>query len=529
MRKLLITITVLTVLLFMDSWIFCGVQPGQTRLTHGPILSTSSDCSQMYVFCRVVNGNENGENAGSFRIAYREMNREKWQYTEIYDTKTENDFTAIARFRVESKRKYQYQIVSPDKKNLLSGQFAFISLPKKEGEFVFYHVTDSHGQNNEWPVNLLAHYREGYRDLPAAVLYTGDIFEIGAKDFEADFLGSLRKKYKTLYSAPAIAELFSQVPLFHMWDDWDFAGDNSCNGYSASRGFMKFDRSIPLKARREYVPNPASFESHETAAFFVTIANNLIVVADSRSKKAPLARQEEGRCQNLLDGSQSKDEAPCWGRAQLEDIKQVFISHKNKTYKNFLVSTQSFVDNLRPPAFPCDGRLMGERDSFGVFHKDERNDLLRFIQTEGIEMIVLSGDDHKPKITYRDFWHEPYPVKKEPVIAKDITVGLFEFKAGNGGSTTRIFDSAEFPPYWWAGCADEYTEKKPVRGYGNLVRKDVGFCFHIINEGQRKQCRVQAVLLEDEAGLCKVGGAEGTGLRKAPCVVYEDDFSRAKR
>jgi len=527
--RLLKVPSVFTLILFMSCFLSYKAEPGRSKLTHGPILSTSSDCSRMHIFCRVVNENEGTENPSSFRIAYRRTDGGKWQYTEPYRTKAENDFTAIAGFPVEASQKYQYQVVSPDKKILLSKPFAFISLPQKEGEFVLYHGADSHGQNNEWPVNLLRHYQESFSGLPVAVLYAGDIFEIGAKDFEPDFLGSLRKKYKTLYSTPAIAELFSQIPLFQMWDDWDFAGDNSCNGYSASRGFIKIDRSVPLKARREYVPNPASFESHETAVFFVTIANNLIVVADSRSKKAPLARQEGGSCQNLLDGSQSKDEAPCWGRAQLEDIKQVFLSHKNKTYKNFLVSTQSFVDNLRPLAFPCDGHLMGERDSFGVFHKDERNDLLRFLQAEGIEVIVLSGDDHKPKITYRDFWHEPYHVKKEPIIAKDITIGLFEFKAGNGGSTTRIFDSNDFPPYWWAGCADEYTEKRPARGYGNLVRKDVDFCFHIINDGQRKQCRVQAVLLEDEAGLCKVGVAEGTGLRKAPCVVYEDDFSSAKR
>jgi hypothetical protein len=169
---------------------------------------------------------------------------------------------------------------------------------------------------------------------------------------------------------------------------------------------------------------------------------------------------------------------------------------------------------------------MGVRDSLGIFHKDERNDFLRFLQAKNIDTIVLSGDDHKPKISYRDFWCEPHNVKKDPVVAKDITIGIFEFKAGNGGSTTRVFDSNDFPPYWWAGCANEYTQKKPVKGYGNLTRKDVGFCFHIIHKDEKKLCRVHAILLEDEVSLCKVGVPEGIKLKKAPYTVFKDDFSR---
>jgi len=480
----------------------------------------------MYVFCRIVNENEGDENPGFFKVAYRKIDDKKWSYTKKYTTLPENDFTAIARFPVEPNKKYQYKIVHFDKKTSLSEQFNFISLPQENGEFVFYHCTDSHGANNEWPVSLLKHYRENFKDLPAAVLYTGDLFTINSNELKKpEFLDFLRKKYKVLYSTPAIADLFSQVPLYQIWDDWDFAGDNSCAGYSVSRGIITFNRELPLKARQEYVPNPASFDFYDTAAFYVKIANNLIMVADSRSRKAAVSIVEESNCKNILNGSQSKDEAPCWGKDQLDYIKQVFLSHKGKTYKNFFVSTQSFIDNLKPVSFPCDGNLIGIRDSLGIFHKDERNDFLRFLQREGIEVYVLSGDDHKPKITFRDFWHESYNVKKEPIVAEDITIGIFEFKAGNGGSTTGVFDSDEFPPYWFAGCANKYTENKPVQGYGNLVRKDVGFCFHVVNESDEQKCVVQAVLLENELLLCKIGVLEGTELRKAPYIIYKEDFS----
>lgn len=530
MRKLLRASLVCILILYIGNFTLSDTSRlSSTELTHGPILSTSSDCSEMYVFCRVVINKEGEKNPGAFQVAYRPINAKVWKYTKKHTTSVESDFTAIAKFPVGSNKKYQYRIVNPENKSPLSDIYTFISLPQKQGEFVFYHCSDSHGANNDWPVHLLEHYREGFKDLPVAVLYTGDIFEIGPVIMRSQLNGNeldfIRNKYKTLYRTPAIADLFSQIPLFLIWDDWDFFGDNSSGQHTASRGFAKIDRSIALRARREYIPNPASFESHDTAAFHVNIANNLILVSDSRSRKAAISVTEEKKCKNILDGSQKKEEAPCWGKKQLNYMKKVLSSQTKETYKNFLVSTQSFIDNLGRVFFPCDGNLMGVRDSLGIFHKDERNDLLRFLQENKIDLIVLSGDDHKPKISYRDFWYEPHNVKEDPVKAKDITIGIFEFKAGNGGSTTRAFDSNEFPPFWWAGCANEYTQKKPVKGYGNLTRKDVGFCFHIINDVKTRLCQVQAILLEDEVSLCKVGIPEGIELKKAPYVVYKDDFS----
>jgi len=316
------------------------------------------------------------------------------------------------------------------------------------------------------------------------------------------------------------------MPVYLMWDDHDFAGDNSSETHRHTRGDVEIDRELPLQARKEYVPNPSTFQSFDDARFHLKAANILLAVPDSRSRKDPVAITTEvgshgvGMCINLIDGSESKEDAKCWGEDQLNWLKSLFFQSRS-TYKQLLVASQSFVDNLgMVAALPCDGNFMGYRDSQGIFYKDERNDLLRYLQHPFVNLrpYILTGDDHRPKITRRDFWHEPYLVAEEaPIIAEDITLALYEFKAGNGHHTTLMFDSALHPPYWWGSCADIYPFPPPPMGSANSDYADVGFCWYFdTTQPGNYDCIVQGVLFEDESGeVC------GHLPRSAPFIFFE--------
>lgn len=492
-------------------------------LTHGPILSIDQDCKYIYIFVRAIKYIGLLKKEALLTIKYQFDSDNALSMFVSFLTKKEHDYTAIVKIPVIESCRYRYTIFD-ENNNELTATNCFITLPILNSEFVLYHLSDSHNLNDVWPVKLYEHYTNNYKNKPVVVLYTGDIFNLPTNESVND-IELLRAKYKELYENASFKDVFSKIPILQIWDDWDYMGDNSCEITSSSRGIYNIDRNLALQVRKEYVPNPFTFENFDDARFYTIIGETFIIVPDSRSRKSPISITINGVCNNLLNGSENMFQSKCWGQEQLIWMKSLLSSTKllkHKINNIIIVSTQSFIDNLDIPLFPCDGNIFGIRDSLGIFHKDERNSLLRHIQelynNNDINNLpfILTGDDHKPKITYRNFWHDPYLLQQEDPIINDINIGLYEFKAGNGGNTTRIFDSDEYPPLWFGGCDNEYVTNPPISGYGNSYRHDIGFCWEI--DPNKEKISISAILFENETPCV------GYSARTAPCVIFKGYF-----
>ena len=365
-----------------------------------------------------------------------------------------------------------------------------------KGAEVIYHVSDSHGQNDSWALGLLDHYEDNHAPLPLTVVQTGDIFELSTAQAQDE--NAIRDKINEVLGNPSIMELIDAGTLLWQWDDWDFAGDNSSATHTTSRGIVEIDRMLPLNVRNVCMPYPQiNLAVNGDARWSHTTKNSMIIAPDSRSRKDPVSTTSAlGYCQNQLDGTGMP---ACWGEQLDWILGQLQIAKKANVQHIFFVSTQSFVDNLGVPSFPCDGALMGVRDSLGIFYKWERNEVLKMVKTLGLEdrFIVWSGDDHTPLVRRRDFWHAPYHVQdEEPVRDEALDVfPVYEFKAGQGGNTTRLFDSAEHPPLWWGGL-DDYTNPAPAWGTAMSRHRDIGFCWRL---QPGRPLEVSAVLLEAES------------------------------
>jgi len=495
------------------------------QVTHGPILSLDESGRHLLVFVRIRdNTTSTKRRAQPVRFNIHLVQSGEETVHGPYLNRPKKRHTCIASLPVEPGVAARYWLADENGRRL-TRRFTCLPPHPDQGEVVIYQVSDAHGLNEAWPKNLLRHHRDNSPETPAVVLCVGDLWnvfqdEVGDKE-------ALQNHYLEFWSVPAVKQLFSQIPILQMWDDWDYLGDNSCRTHTGARGLHQINRALALGVRADFMPGPRRMAPSGAAAdagYALTLAGNLMLVPDSRSLKEAVATSSNGFCFSHLDGSQH---AACWGDTQLTWMKQTLTSSTD-CYKLFLVSTQSFVDNLEPPAFPCEGSFTGTRDSLGLFHKWERNLLLKEALDLGLlhpdrRFVVLSGDDHTPLARRRSFWHAPYQLKTEPPVLDPHLDGVmvWEFKSGNGGRATSVFDSVDEPPIWWGGCRGDFETNPPVWGHANSRKADIGFSWKIRNVDGDRHCTVQAIMLDDEPS----GPCPGHLPRTAPHVLLERDFS----
>jgi hypothetical protein len=495
------------------------------QVTHGPVLSLHADGRQLLLFARLVESSGPPEHRAD-PVTFLVQVRQSGSTTSHgpFPTRPDKRQTALAAVPVTPGTAADYWLADEDGRRLTR---TFRCLPPRpdQGEVVIYQVADTHGLNETWPATLLQHHLEHHPDVAAAVLCMGDLWNVYEDETASE--SALQDHYLGFWAVPAVKRLFSQIPILQMWDDWDYLGDNSCRTHTGARGLREIDRKLALQVRKDFMPGPrrlAPAGAMPDAGFSVNLGGCLLLVPDSRSMKEAAARSTGGVCYDMLDGSQP---APCWDEVQREWMMRALDAGRT-SYKVFLVSSHSFADNLQPPVLACEGTSTGVRDSLGLFHKWERNELLKQALALGLleperRFIVLSGDDHTPLVRRRAHWHAPYRLKEEAPVPEPALDGavVWEFKAGNGGRTTTIFDSDDEPPVWWGGCAGEYQSNPPAWGRANSRKADVAFCWHIVTNGDDRHCTVRALLLEDEPPA----PCPGQLPRTAPRVLLERDFS----
>lgn len=212
-----------------------------------------------------------------------------------------------------------------------------------------------------------------------------------------------------------LVTIWRYIPLYIVWDDWDFLGNNSYKNYKLP-GSGSGREWIRSKWPQQFPVPDYDTDNGGGLAHYIRVANVLIIITDARYSKDPtpgtllpsLANEPPYYDGTLFraDYNVWKD-AEGWGAEQVAWIKQVLLNNNDCHFLFFVVS-QTMVDNVRTlqPA------AVGARDSVGIYHKTERNDILRFVdqETDFNKILVITGDDHEAKIHRRHWYNEQWDV-----------------------------------------------------------------------------------------------------------------------
>lgn len=182
-------------------------------------------------------------------------------------------------------------------------------------------------------------------------------------NIDRDDITSFRRAYAAALTAPAQAALYRQTPIAHVWDDHDFAGNNS-NARSAARKAARL-------SYREQVPHYGLPAGERDAAIYqaFTAGRVRFVMTDSRSERD--AERLPSGAPRLLGGVQL-----AWLKRELLESSR---SHGLVVWVNPL---------------PWIAPAISGRDDWGGY-AEERTEIADFIAANGINnLLMLSGDAH---------------------------------------------------------------------------------------------------------------------------------------
>ncbi len=168
-----------------------------------------------------------------------------------------------------------------------------------------------------------------------------------------------RAKYYEQRGVSAYRDLTAGLPTMAIWDDHDFAHNNS-DGTAQGK-------EIALRTFRQIWPNPSFGQATDPGVYFTFSHGEVdFFMLDARYHRSPNDAEDRGQKTML-------------GPEQLDWLKKALKASTSKV--KFIADGSSWHSN-------------GREDSWASFMR-ERDDLFDFIESQGIEGVVfLSGDRH---------------------------------------------------------------------------------------------------------------------------------------
>ena len=172
-------------------------------------------------------------------------------------------------------------------------------------------------------------------------------------------LGHQRHAYYSHRRPAGFQELARRTPVYGIWDDHDFAGNDS-------DGTAKGKEEV-LGLFKQFWANPAYGQADDPGVYFKFSHGDVdFFLLDGRYHRSPNHAKEDGRKSML-------------GPAQLAWLKRELLASKASV--KFLCSGSEWQNT-------------GHKDSWGSFER-EREDIFKFINQHGIPgVLLLSGDRH---------------------------------------------------------------------------------------------------------------------------------------
>ncbi|QVQ57100.1 phosphatase [Anabaena phage Elbi] len=197
---------------------------------------------------------------------------------------------------------------------------------------------------------------------PDFFLHTGDIHY---EDINVNDVDLYQAAYDLVFSLPKQEQLYREFPTFYMWDDHDYANDNSDS--------TNVSRPAAIQAFRDRVPFSSLLLDTSTATSPVYYKFNygrcVFLVCDSRSQKSPSANADNSS-KTVLGASQK-----AWLINEFNNNPGKFI---------FVLFSFGWMGTANPT-----------NDWWSGYHT-ERVEIANAIKAAGIanRMMILSGDMH---------------------------------------------------------------------------------------------------------------------------------------
>ncbi len=371
---------------------------GVLTLTHGPVLGDVTPTG-IKIWCRLSQPNK------SFRIEYTKF-ADGFPGTVILtgDTVAANDNQFIQRITgLEANTRYSYKV---QVESTIHGPFDFVTMPSSREQSVdIYVMGDLHPSTNptsmaerDYNFQHILNKRNENPSTPAYGLFFGDIYFNDNPDTI-----EVWPTYMDLL--PNMSTMLKYIPVDSMWDDHDFLGNNSYGlrtGTAVTRETQKavYTAVTPM-------PDP-DLDGGHGIQWSKVIGNALIIATDGRYNK----EEVPGSIGNILPADPSNFDEPyqfldakTWGDEQLEWIKETILENQGVTDFLIIISSTTTVDNL------SEASVLGPsaRDSIGLYSKNERNSLLKWIDESSRfhEIIFLTGDDHKFLVWEKNWVQDP--------------------------------------------------------------------------------------------------------------------------
>jgi phosphodiesterase/alkaline phosphatase D-like protein len=232
---------------------------------------------------------------------------------------------------------------------------------------------------------------------PLFFLHTGDLHYL---NITSNALVKFRMGYDRVLIAPRQSRLYRSVPLVYIWDDHDFAGNNSDRGapahFAARYVYEEYVPHYNLPAGTGGVPIYQSF----------TVGRVKFILTDLRSERDPVKTPDTPN-KSMLGAKQK-----AW-------FKNELLAAKGKYPLIFWVSSVPWIGNTGVNYYPINGNVTGfihqrnarqfkrdpataeddrnvknDDDFWGAFSY-ERREIAEFIRDNHISGVcILHGDSH---------------------------------------------------------------------------------------------------------------------------------------
>jgi len=338
-----------------------GTSVVAASLTHGPIVGGVSESSAV-VLVRI-------SKMASVSIAYSTdpTFESDLHFSSSVITKIGSDFTARITLKdLRPDTVYFYVVLVNGGLQAFSVLPSFSTAPplgtSKDFQFVVFSDLSSRSEFSA-PA-----YQAAANDTPAFVLQIGDFDhrDPGSPRRSSIDIGNWRKMHRDVLHDNTAGQQFAQYigssfPLYHVWDDHDY-GENNADRTA-------WWKDMAQKAFLEYFPMPPLPNKDGGLWYSFRYAQAEIFMLDSRSQRDPIGDSSP----SMLNGGGLTNGQKDWLLAGLL---------ASPARWKFVVSSSAWNPTVSKP------------DSWHSY-VEEQNELVRFIQDNGISgVIVLSGDLH---------------------------------------------------------------------------------------------------------------------------------------
>jgi hypothetical protein len=399
-----------------------GISGAESEITHGPRLGApSSDGFSVWVRAnRSMTLKLEVSTDGAF---WTDVD-ERAVRTSMYNT------CILTASGLKPETAYHYRVTESG--NMLARSSTVTMPSDRQGSVLIYVVADGHGENQAIYDAIIADRETEYPGRPAVILQIGDLYNLTADETTTKSAADV-----ALLEIEEIENAAKKIPVLFMWDDWDFAGNNSAGLGNMVAFSSESDPQRSALDLFEWLWGEAPRPDPPSRCYAVEICGIPVIISDQRSQRT---HPVKGIVPELTGNEALDPTISAFGAAHRQFYIDTLRSYRNKDLVLFVSSTTLRSTNVTGIDSP------DIRDSVGMYFQSEKN----YIFKQGCaaspyeqysKLVVLSGDDHRNSAWKQTLTREETSIEGNYFHApwRDVNGGgpvpHWEFKVISGPST----------------------------------------------------------------------------------------------